>query len=167
MVDNTIRDLRRKHNEERDAEMASLFSLMLGLAERDCFSNNQLRKQWDLNNQVSGIEFDFANPWYVAEPISTIQDIMLIVDGTKIGQEHLAIIIRGQKIPVKVAKTIYEIWWGFGEVLQILIEDQKFVNQNIPKKVNLEIHLDLRTTMYYGIPNNLAHYVLNHEMEVL
>jgi hypothetical protein len=167
MVDNTIRDLRRKHNEERDKEMASLYSLMLGLAERDCFPNNQLRKYCDPNNTVAGYVFDFANPWYVAEPISTVQDIKLIVDGTMIGQEHLAIIIRGQKIPVKVAKTIYEIWWGVGEVLQILIEDQKFINQNKLKKVNLEIHLDLRTTMYYGIPNNLAQYVLNHEMEVL
>jgi hypothetical protein len=159
-------DMYQKMKENRSEEAAALYQVMLGLAERDSFPSMKITKVKDADNRVVGYSFDFVNPWYVAEPISTIQNMILKINGEEIRQEDIFIVIRGQKVPVKVAKTFHELWWGFGEIAQIFIESH-YVKEGLLRAENeLEIQLDMRTTMHYGIPGDLVRYATKKMMEV-
>jgi hypothetical protein len=98
--------------------------------------------------------------------VSSIQNLALTINGNRIAHEDIFIIIRGQKIPVVLAKTLYEIRWGFGEVAQIFIESKSVKRESLRAENTVEIRLDVRTTINYGIPNNHVKYVLSRTMEV-
>ncbi len=166
MSDESLRELRRKHNEERKDEMSSLINFMMGLAKRDCFPSDKLIRIMDKNSRVQEYQFEFANPWYVSEPVSTVQNASVILDGETIGSEHLALVIREQKIPIEVARTFHELWWGFAEIARISINPAAIQEIVAGSLVDMELHFDMRTTMNYGVKDNLAQYVLSKKLEV-
>jgi len=166
MAEESLRELRRKHNEERKEEMSSLITIMMSLAQRDCFPTDIMIKNVDQNGCVQDYQFDFANPWYVSEPVSTIQSASVVINDRTVKPEQMTIIIRDQRIPMMVARTFYELWWGFGEIARISFSGDSIPELKTGEKIDLEFHFSMRTTMNYGIKDNLAPYVMCKRLEV-
>ena len=75
----------------------------------------------DGDGKVDGYQFDIANPFYTGEPVSSITDVILVIDGERIGSDKMSFVLRGQRIGIKDVPTLYELLWGFGEVASIYV----------------------------------------------
>jgi len=76
----------------------------------------------DKDGKIDGFQFDIANPFYTAEPISSVRSLNVTIDGEKIDSDRMSFVLRDQKIGIKDMLTLYEVPWGFGEVSFVYIE---------------------------------------------
>ncbi len=166
MSEESLSEMRRKNTEEKQAEMPSLINIITALAQRDCFPSDKLVRVLDGHDNLLSYQFEFANPWYVAQPVSTIESLRIEIDDQPVGTCDLALVIRDQIVPIDVARTFHELWWGFAEIARVEIK-AGVVRELAPGScVDLKLVLDMRTTINYGLKDNLAQYVLNHRLEV-
>lgn len=85
---------------------------------------NKKLENVDANNdgKIDGFQFDIANPFYTGEPVSSIRNLEITVDSEKIDPEKITLILREQRLELKNVPTLYELLWGFGEVVSVYIE---------------------------------------------
>ncbi|MCR8489002.1 MAG: DUF6379 domain-containing protein [Crenarchaeota archaeon] len=76
----------------------------------------------DKDGKIDGFEFDIREPFYTAQPISSIESLTITVDGEEIDPARIYMILRDQIFNIKHARTFHELWWHFGEVGRIYIE---------------------------------------------
>ena len=74
------------------------------------------------DGKPDGFQFDIVNPFYTAEPVSSVKDLLLKIDGEKVSSEKIGLVVRDQRIRIGTAPTIYGIWWGFGEAIKVFVE---------------------------------------------
>ena len=93
------------------------------LADKVMLPNRKL-KNVDVtgDGKPDGFQFDIVNPFYTAEPVSSVKDLLLKIDGEKVSSERIGLVVRDQRIRVRDAPTIYGIWWGFGEAIKVFVE---------------------------------------------
>jgi len=72
---------------------------------------DRIIRNMDINKdgEIDGFQFDICNPFYTAEPVSSIRSIQLKVDGEKVNTEKMSLIIRNQRIKIEDAPTVYWI----------------------------------------------------------
>ena len=75
----------------------------------------------DGDGKVDGYQFDIANPFYTGEPVSSVRNLNVSVDGERIGSDKMSFVLRGQRIGIKDVPTLYELLWGFGEVASVYV----------------------------------------------
>jgi len=97
----------------------------------------------DKDGEIDGFQFSISNPFYTAEPVSSIRSIQLKVDGKKENTEKMSLVIRNQRIKTEDAPTVYETWWQFGEVSSVLVEKPGGLT---PGKHRVEINVQMRTS---------------------
>ena len=134
-------------------EIKEFLNVLRSMAERILLPNN-LIKNVDINKdgKIDGYQFDIANPFYTAESIASVNDVRVKLDQKDIPSEKIDLIVRGQRIKMKDAKTINEVWWGFGEVISVFIEKMNGIAKG---KHELDVNLRMRTTITYGFPSGL------------
>lgn len=85
---------------------------------------NKTIRNVDIDNdgKIDGFEFDIREPFYTAQPVSSIESLTVIVDGEKIDPARIYMILRDQIFNIKHARTLHEVWWHFDEIARIYIE---------------------------------------------
>ena len=134
-------------------EIKEFLNVLKSMAERILLPNDIL-KNVDINKdgKVDGYKFDIANPFYTAESIASVNDVKVKIDQEDIPSEKIDLLVRGQRIKMKDAKTINEVWWGFGEVISVFVEKIGGISKG---KHELDVILQMRTTITYGFPSGL------------
>jgi 2-iminoacetate synthase ThiH len=131
-------------------EIKEFMRVLESMAKRILLPNNII-KNVDINQdgKIDGYQFNISNPFYTAESLSSVKEIIATVDGEKINPEKINLIARGQGMRLKDVTTMHEVWWGFGEVISVYIEKTGGL-----KKGNHELDtiLRMRTTISYGFP---------------
>ena len=135
-------------------EIREFMKVLKNMAERILLPNNTI-KNVDINQdgKIDGYQFDIANPFYTAESIASVNKVMVTVDGAKVDPEKVNLTVRGQRIRIKDASTMHEVWWGFGEVISVFIEKTGGLEKG---NHELEATLLMRTTISYGFPSGLV-----------
>jgi hypothetical protein len=154
-----------KFKKKEGAQLEQLKMISKAFADRDCFPSIKLRKVRNQNLKTNGYEFEFANGWYTGQPVSTLNSLKVSLNGKEIDENKTYLNIRDQIIPIKVAKTLYELWWGYGEVAKVFLEevDEKIITP----KTEVVVSFQMRTTIPYGFPNNMVNTTLSRSMEVI
>lgn len=75
------------------------------------------------DGKIDGFQFDIVNPFYTAEPVSSVKDLLLGIDGEEVSSERIGLIVRDQRFRIRDIPTIYETWWGFGEAIKVFVEE--------------------------------------------
>jgi hypothetical protein len=134
-------------------EIKEFLRVLKSMAERILLPNNII-KNVDRNQdgKIDGYKFDIANPFYTAESLASVNEIKAIVDGAKIDPDSINLLVRGQRIRMKDAATMHEVWWGFGEVISVYIQKIGGLKKG---KHELDAILRMRTTITYGFPSGL------------
>jgi len=76
----------------------------------------------DGDGRIDGFQFDLGNPLNTAQPMSAIKDLSLSVDGKKIDPRKITLILRKNRVSLKNASAIPELWWGYGELISVFVE---------------------------------------------
>jgi len=134
-------------------EIKAFYDVLKSMAERILLPDNIITNvDFNKDGNVDGYTFEIANPFYTAEAISSVRDMSVIIDNETVDINKISLIVRGQKIRLTDAYTFHELFWGFGEVISVLVENKN----GIPKgEHNLECTLRMRTTISYGFPGGL------------
>jgi len=96
---------------------------------------------------VSQPYLDLLFPFYTAEPIGAIKELFITVDGKKVDPKKVTLTVRGQKIRLLNASTIYEVPWASYEVISVFIEQADGLKAG---NHELECTLHLTSTTTYG-----------------
>lgn len=166
MSDKNLHEIYQESKEGKEGEIDELEQMGKSFFERDALPSKIIKKVVDASNNTIGYTFDFVMPWYMGQPVSIVHNHELKINGNKIKKEDVSLIIRGQKIPLIVAGTIHELWWSFGEVLQIYFENDPVMDKLLGKQAVMELSLELRTTIVYGFPNDMYTAQISNKMEV-
>ena len=135
-------------------EIRRFMEVLASMAERILLPNNTIQNvDLDRDGQLDGYSFNIANPFYTAESIASVRTIHLEVDGEEIDADRISLLVRDQRIRLKDAKTMHEVWWGFGEVISVFVEKPTGLNKG---KHELDCTLRMRTTIAYGFPEGLV-----------
>ena len=113
------------------------------LVANNTFLNVDLSK----DGKIDGYQFDLKLPFYTSQPIGAIKDLLITVDGKKVDPKKVTLIVRGQKIPLLFAPTIYEITWPVYSNISVLVEEAGGLKKG---KHKLECTLHLTSTTTYG-----------------
>jgi len=115
------------------------------------------------DGKIDGYQFQLGNPYYTANPISSISDFILDVDGEAVPLEKITFILRGQEIDAKKAYTFYDVSWGFADVMEIFVEKSGGL-----RKGNHEVSLllKMRETIHYGYPDGKVPFQAKRTMNV-
>ena len=134
-------------------EIKAFYDVLKSMAERILLPDNIITNvDFNKDGNVDGYTFEIANPFYTAEAISSVRDMSVIIDNETVDINKISLIVRGQKIRLTDAYTFHELFWGFGEVISVLVENKN----GIPKgEHKLECTLRMRTTISYGFPGGL------------
>jgi len=135
-------------------EIARFMDVLRSMAERILLPGDVIRSiDLDKNGKVDGFSFEMANPFYTAESIASVKTIHLKVDGDEVPPGRISLFVRDQRIRLEDAKSMHEIWWGFGEVISVFVEKPGGLTKG---KHELECTLRMRTTIAYGFPGGLV-----------
>lgn len=85
---------------------------------------NPVIKNVDRNGdgKIDGYQFQLGNPYYTANPISSIADFILCVDGETVPTEKIIFVVKGEEIDADRAYTFYDVSWGFADTMEIFVE---------------------------------------------
>lgn len=153
--------------EDMSAEVKVLMEIVQRFGQRDGLPNSEMKLVIDDVTNVAYYSIDLGNPWYTGQFVSTIKNIGVKINNNTVDPEKVYFTLRGQRIQTETAKTLYELWWGMGELAQLQIKKDA-IDQYIQKDKNdLEINMDMRSAMSYGIPDNTMNYQFTKTMEVI
>ena len=134
-------------------EIKAFYEVLKSMAERILLPDDTIiNVDFNKDGNVDGYQFDIANPFYTAEAISSVRDMSLIIDNKQIDTNKISLILRGQKIRLTDAYTFHELFWGFGEVISVFVEQKNGIEKGEHK---LDCTLRMRTTISYGFPGGL------------
>jgi len=105
----------------------------------------------DGDGRIDGFQFDLGNPLNTAQPMSAIKDLSLRVDGEKIDPKKITLILRKNRVSLKNASTIPELWWGYGELISVLVEKADGLMRG---KHQVECSLCITPAFYTFYPEN-------------
>lgn len=111
-----------------------------------------------------GWRLSIRNPFYTGTYLSTVTFIRVTLNGHRVAEADTFIALRGQRVPVAFAKNLHEIWWGMGEVAEILLTDPALADV-LTDRSELAIDIDMRTTFSYGFPDDTLPYRLSGQVE--
>jgi hypothetical protein len=149
-----------------DSEMQEALKVMRAMGQRVALPTKWITKHKNSGSKVTGYSFDLGNPWYTIQPVSTISSLDVKINNFQVDPDSVSIIIREQMIPVKAAKTIHELWWGFGELAQVYIEGAALDEAILRKTNDLEVRLDMRSVSGYGLPGDHVDFVFQRRIGV-
>jgi hypothetical protein len=117
--------------------------------ERIALPEDAIRNiDYNKDARTDGFTFKLRNCYYTAQPISTIAGFKLRIDGEAISPDSISLIVRGARIRVPDAPTINEIWWRFGEVLDVHVEKPGGLQQGSHE---MSLTIRMRTVFDYGM----------------
>jgi len=149
------------------SEINEMVELMQTLGERDALPSSKMEIVMNDISKEEYYTFDFGNPWYTGQFVSTIKNIAVKINNHNVDPEKVYFTLRGQRIQAETANTLFELWWGMGELAQLQIKKDS-IDQYIQKTDNkLEITMDMRSAMSYGLPGNIIKYQFKTAMEVI
>ncbi len=129
------------------------------VGQRDLFADNAIERTPD------GWRLLIRNPWYTGTYLSTVSFIRISVNGHTVPEMDTFIALRGQRVPAAYAKYLHEIWWGMGEVAEVLLTDAALADI-VATSNQVGVDIDMRTTFSYGFPNDTLPYRLTGELEM-
>ncbi len=103
---------------------------------------------YNKDSRDDGFTFKLRNFYYTAQPVSTLAGFNLRINGEPIPAASVSLIIRGERIRIPDAPTIHEIWWRFGEVVDIYVEKAGGLK---PGSHEVELSIRMRTVFDYGM----------------
>ena len=103
-----------RNQADRAAQGIRIFS---GVGQRDLFASRTIEPVPD------GWRLLIRNPWYTGTHLSTVSFVRIGINGHAVPEEHVFLALRGQRIPATFARYLHEIWWGMGEVAEVLLTD--------------------------------------------
>jgi hypothetical protein len=167
-MNNSGEDSVAARRSEDNAGLVTLVALLTADAQRIAFPTNIMEKVTAPTGEFTGLRFRLRNTFYCAQPISCISEISASLGGMQFTADHILLILRGQVISANYAPTFHELWWGFGEVLEILIDLSGSAGRNPSTigRLNLELFLRMRTSISYGLSGDAYCLHLKNEMEV-
>jgi hypothetical protein len=152
MTEREIQELYRVNKEEKEEESNALTQMVQDFANRDTFPTCLIEKVRDEEDKIIGYTIDFISFFYTAQPVSAFPNIIVRVNNREFKPDALALIVDGQMIPMKTAKTIHSIWVGFGQINQIFI-DARAIEEGFLKEENkVSVTFELRMTMAKFMP---------------
>lgn len=105
------------------------------------------------------------NPFYTGTYLSTVTFIRITINGHEVPEADTFIALHGQRIPVAYARNLHELWWGMGEVAEIIVTDSALADLLVATNT-IGVDIDMRTTFSYGFPNDTLPYRLTGELEL-
>lgn len=129
------------------------------VGQRDLFASDAIEAVPD------GWRLLIRNPWYTGTHLSTLSFIRIGVNGHEVPEADTFIALRGQRVPSAYAKYLHEIWWGMGEVAEVLLTDPALAG--VVRATNqVSVDINMRTTFSYGFPDDTLPYRLTGELEL-
>jgi hypothetical protein len=126
----------------------SFASMFQKTFERIALPEDMLRNiDYNKDTQIDGFTFKLRNFYYTAQPVCTIAGFNLRIDGEIFPSDSISLIVRGERIRVPDAPTIQEIWWRFGEVLDVYVEKSKGLK---PGSHEMSLTIRMRSVFDYG-----------------
>ncbi len=102
----------------------------------------------DKDGKIDGFQFNFKPTlFYTAEPVGSIKDLIITIDGKKIDPKKVTLIVRGQRIGLTNAPTFHEIWMPIYEEISVFVDEPGGLEAGIHE---LECILHQTTTSVYG-----------------
>ena len=134
-------------------EIRQFLEVLKSMAERILLPDDELANL-DLNHdkKIEGYSFNIANPFYTAESIASINTIEIEVDNEAVDSNSISLLVRDQRVRLQDAKTMHELWWGFGGVISVFVEKPNGLKKG---KHEVDCKLRMRTTISYGFPGGL------------
>lgn len=127
----------------------ALASMFQETFERTALPEDVLRNiDYDQDTQTDGFTFKLRNCYYTAQPVSTIAGFDLRIDGQSFPADSISLVVRGARIRIPDAPTIHEIWWRFGEVLDVYVQKPGGLE---PGSHEMALTLRMRTVFDYGM----------------
>ena len=126
---------------------------------------NPVIKNVDKNGdgKIDGYQFELGNPYYTANPISSISDFELSVDGEAIPLEKITYIVKEQEIDASKGHTFYDVSWGFADVMDVFIEKSGGLGQG---NHDMSLVLKMRETIHYGYPDGKVPFQVKATLNV-
>lgn len=127
---------------------------------------NPVIKNVDRNGdgKIDGYQFQLGNPYYTANPISSISDFILSVDGEIVPSDKITFIVRGQEINANNAYTFYDVSWGFADVIEVFVQKLGGLRKG---KHEVSLLLKMRETIHYGYPDGKVPFQAKRTMSVM
>lgn len=144
-----------KNQEDRGRQGVAVFSR---LAARDLFASSVIAAQ-DV-----GWLIKLREPWYTGTFWSTISRLQVTVNGFEVPEPETLFRLRGQTVPVAFLKSFHELWWGLGEVADVLLTSPQLVDI-VTEKNTVDVAIDLRQTFSYGFPDDTLPVRASSELE--
>ena len=107
----------------RKSEMKQFYDALQGLAKMVMLPSEKVENvDFTQDGNLDGFIFKIRNPFYSALYVSAIVDLKVILNEEKINSDKMTLIIRGQRIKVPNAITVTELYWRFGEIIEVYVE---------------------------------------------
>jgi len=103
------------------------------------------------DGRIDGFQFGLGNPLNTAQPLSAIKGPTISVDGDKIDPEKVTLILRENRVGLKNASTVPELWWGYGELISVFVEKAGGLERG---KHQLDCALCVTPAFYTFYPEN-------------
>lgn len=133
-----------RNQEDRGKQGIVVFSR---LAARDLFATTEIAAHG------GGWLIRLREPWYTGTYWSTISRLRVTVNGFEVPEADTLFTLRGQTLPVAYLKFFHELWWGLGEVADVLLTSPA-LSEIVTEKNTVEVAIDLRQTFSYGFPDD-------------
>ncbi len=133
---------------EKDTSKADLATVPVveepDLIPRKIISNVDSNK----DGKIDGFQFNFRPTlFYTAEPVGSIKDLVIKIDGKKIDPKKVTLIVREQRIALPNASTFHEIWMPIYGEISVFVEEPYGLKAGSHE---LECVLHQTTTSVYG-----------------
>ncbi len=116
------------------------------------------------DGKIEGFQFKLRNPWYTSQPISSLVKLIISVDGEKFETDKVRLNVRGQEIVLPKAYTMYDVNWGFPELIDVFVEKAGGLK---PGNHELSCEIVMRSTIEYGLPEEKINFPTKKLMKVL
>ena len=134
-------------------EIRQFMEVLKSMAERILVPETKITNiDYDHDDKIDGYAFQIANPFYTAESIASVNSIELAINGEKTNPKDISLLVRDQRIRLEDAKTMHEVWWGFGGLISVYVQKAGGLKKGA---YTVDCNLRMRTTISYGFPGGL------------
>lgn len=101
------------------------------------------------NGQITGFQFGARLPYYRGLGLSMVEEIIVTIDGEKIPQEDVQLLIHGNSYTIAEMEFKADESWEMGEVAHVRVRKEGGI---APGKHKLHLYLNLRVS-YMPFPS--------------
>lgn len=148
-------------------EINEMVEIVRSLGGRDALPDSKIKLNLDDITKDEYYTFDLRNPWYTGQFVSTIKNIFIKINNHAVEPEKVYFTLREQRIQAETAMTFYELWWDMGELAQLQIKKDAVEGYIQTTNNYVEVIMDMRSAMSYGLPGNIIEYRFTKTMEVI